>query len=192
MNHCENLPPDLRRAAETLEARLSVLNAPAYKIPLSEWGALDSTIRNLVPSWLVSLLSNYSIAGVVLEFENHVEKQTWPVGFGMFLPVTFRQNFQSESLYLDLLRFGFIPFASESDGNVWVATVNDGPSGNIYLLEFSAWSGAMPHKDNGLIYAHRNLACVLSCMAVSNETFELRGGMCMWQPVRNKKDVNAP
>ena len=179
------IPPDLQKAAESLEARLTLLRAPTYKIPASEWRGLDLAIQALVPGWLSALLKNYSFAGLILEFQNHNKEYRWPTTFGFFLPVSFAQYFQSGSLYLDLIACGFLPFASEEDGNVWLLTSKDGPHGAVYLLDHSAWGGGMPNRDNGLIYAHRDLPSFLSCMAVSDETFSLRPGMCMWTPLRS-------
>jgi len=78
-----------------------------------------------------------------------------------------------------LKRIGFFPFANESDGSVWLATVANGPSGKIYVLEHSDWDGSLPTKENGLIYAHKSLAHLLSAMAVDNQSFEKMED-CMW------------
>jgi hypothetical protein len=80
--------------------------------------------------------------------------------------------FKKDGLYRRLIEFGFFPFAFESDGSVWLATTAHGPAGEIYLLELSSWDGGLPTQKNGLIYAHKSLAHLLSAMAVNNESFE--------------------
>jgi hypothetical protein len=155
------------------------LHAPSFKIPSAEWEALPDDIRNLIPPWIPALLSNYSLVGAGLEFDNYEKHRTWQNLFSFFDPPSFVMIVKKNSYYRPLIEFGFFPFANESDGSVWLATIANGPSGKIYVLEHSDWDGSLPTKENGLVYAHKSLAHLLSAMAVDNQSFEKMED-CMW------------
>jgi hypothetical protein len=166
------LPAELVQAAAALEKRFQILNAPSFKIPFAKWEALPDDIRNLIPPWIPALLSSYSLVGAGLAFDNYEKHRTWPVLFSFFDPQSFAMILKKTVCDRRLIEFGFFPFANESDGSVWLATIADGPSGKIYLLEHSGWDGTLPIKENGLVYAHKSLAHLLSAMAVDNQTFD--------------------
>jgi hypothetical protein len=174
------LPDELVQAAAALEKRVQILQVPSFKIPSAKWETLSGDIRSLVPPWIPALLSNYSLVGASLQFENHNRHSTWPILFSFFDPQSFELILIKNGCDRPLIEYGFFPFANESDGNVWLATIADGPSGKIYMLDSSGWDGALPTKENGLIYAHKSLAHLLSAMAVNNESFSGKCEDCMW------------
>ena len=169
-----HLPDDLAKAARSLEDRLQILGLDACKLPQAEWDALPQRTHAVIPAWVPALLSNYAIAGVWLEFKSF-EKGSCARMFGFEGPASFAQVLVPGSEAWAMVEFGFFPFGcEEGSGSLWLATAADGPSGNIYLLDLSSWNGEKPTPDNGLYYAHRNLACFLSAMAVSNANDETR------------------
>lgn len=173
------LPDELVQAAAALEKRLQILQVPSFKIPSAKWEVLPDDIRNLIPAWIPALLSNYSLVGAGLQFEHHNRHAGNPILLSFFDPQSFGMVLIKNGCDRPLIEYGFFPFANESDGNVWLTTIADGPSGKIYMLESSGWDGSLPTKENGLIYAHKNLAHLLSAMAVNNESFE-NPEDCMW------------
>jgi hypothetical protein len=174
------LSDELVQAAAALEKRLQILCAPSFKIPSAGWETLPADIRSLIPPWIPALLSNYNLVGAGLQFEHHDRHSTWPILFSFFDPQSFAMILKQGGYYRSLIEFGFFPFANESDGSAWLATMANGPSGKIYLLEHSGWDGGLPTKENGLIYAHKSLAHLLSAMAVNNESFDGKREDCMW------------
>ncbi|HEY5041833.1 MAG TPA: hypothetical protein VIK53_07505 [Verrucomicrobiae bacterium] len=168
---------ELAKAARNLEERFQILNLPVSKIPRADWDALPEEIRSLIPSWIPALLSDYSLAGAWLEFENNRE-QPYPTTFAFLWPENFAGDLKAGSEYRDLIQYGLLPFAyEEGSGSVWVATIANGASGKIYLLEHTAWDGDMPTDKNGLVFAHENLARLLTAMAVSNANFSHNDGV---------------
>jgi hypothetical protein len=163
-----NLPEELVKAARSLEDRLQILGLDACKFPQAEWDALPQRTRAVIPAWVPALLSNYAIAGVWLEYESF-RTDSLARMFAFNGPSGFAQELAPGSEAWAMVEFGFFPFGyEEGSGSLWLATAADGPAGNIYLLELTSWAGEKPTPDNGLYYAHRNLACFLSAMAVSN------------------------
>jgi hypothetical protein len=168
MSAQSNLPQELIRAARSLEERFQILGLPAYKIPPAQWDALPGEIRAVIPAWVPALLSNYSLVDAGLQFEP-LEGTSANGTFWFFRPDSYAVDLVPRGEYRELIDFGFFPFGyEEASGSVWVATIADGPAGNIYLVEHTAHGPGKPTPDNGLHYAHRNLACFLSAMAVSN------------------------
>jgi hypothetical protein len=169
-----HLPEELAKAARSLEDRLQIPGLDACKLPQAEWDALPARTRAVIPAWVPALLSNFAIAGVWLEFESF-RKDSLGRMFAFNGPANFAQELAPGSEAWAMVEFGFFPFGfEEGSGSLWLATAADGPAGNIYLLELTSWAGEMPTPDNGLFYAHRNLACFLSAMAVSNANNETR------------------
>jgi hypothetical protein len=166
------LPDELVQAAIALEKRFQILGAPSFKVPPAEWETLPDDIRNLIPAWIPALLSNYSLVGAGLEFEHHNRHAGYPLLFSFFDPQSFEIIFKNSKGDRSLIEYGFFPFANESNGNTWLATIVDGSSGKIYMLDSSGWDRSLPTKENGLIYAHKSLAHLLSAMAVNNESFD--------------------
>jgi hypothetical protein len=163
-----NLPEELSRAARSLEDRFQILGLPACKFPQAEWDALPQRTRAVIPAWVPALLSNYTIAGVWLEFESF-ERDSVARMFAFQGPASLAQELAPGSEAWAMVEFGFFPLGfEEGSGSLWLATAADGPSGNIYLLDLTNWAGGKPTPGNGLFYAHRSLACFLSAMAVSN------------------------
>jgi hypothetical protein len=171
------LPDELVKAARNLEERVQILRLPVYKISQADWNALPEEIRGLIPSWIPAMLTNYSLVGTWLEFENNGE-QPYPTTFSFFAPRNYASDLKQGSEFLDLVKFGFIAFANEEgSGSVWVTRIADGASGKIYLLEHTAWDGSVPTDKNGLVFAHENLARLLTAMAVSNANFSRNDGV---------------
>jgi hypothetical protein len=171
-----DLPRDLIRAARSLEERFQILRLPAEKSPQAQWDALPGEIRAMIPAWLPALLSNYALAGVWLEFGSF-RGDSLARMFAFFGdPDFYAKELLPGWEARDLVEFGFLPFGwEEGSGSWWVASVADGAAGKIYFLERTGWGPGKPAPDNGLHYAHRNLACFLSALAISNANFNGNG-----------------
>jgi hypothetical protein len=179
-----SLPSELVEAAQALERRFQILRVPSYKVPPEEWEPLFPHIPSLIPAWIPALLSNYALVGGGLEYPHHsIRKYTWPVQFGFFAPRNFMTDLVDGDEYPELLRFGYFPFANDNE-NLWLSSLADGPSGKIYWLEHSGWDGDQPDVRNGLVYAHRNLAALLSCMAVTDASIPWPVGSMWQEPVQ--------
>src|SRR5215472_1256218 len=107
-----NLPEELARAARSLADRLQILGLPACKFPQAEWDALPQRTRAVIPAWVPALLSNYTIAGVWLEFESP-EKNSLARMFAFQGPASLAQELAPGSEAWAMVEFGFFPFGFE-------------------------------------------------------------------------------
>jgi hypothetical protein len=163
------LPVRLVRAARSLEERFQLLHVPNRKISQSEWNSLPAPIRKLVPDWISVLLSDHSLADGVLEYRDRTEPYVRQFRFAT--PSEYALELGEKGTFSALPRFGLVPFAYESDGNVWVLKFKDGPNGKLYLLDASAWDGREPKHGNGLVFASSSLALLLASMGVSEVSY---------------------
>jgi hypothetical protein len=162
-------------AARNLQERYELLGLPARGIEPRDWDVLAPEIRALIPAWIPALHSRFKITGAALEFENYDQEAGYSLVFRFFGPESLGINKQEglyrDIYYRDLIEHGFIAFAASEGGPDWVATLSEGPDGNIYYFDQSAYSGEKPSEDNCLVYAHKNLASLLTAMAVSNMNY---------------------
>jgi hypothetical protein len=166
MSHPLDSFPELARAARNLEERLDIAGIRSEKIPLSEWEALPSEIRALIPDWIPELLSTYQIAGVWLQFDNMRSEKGWEI-LGFTYPQEYRMYLDQNSYVRDLIGYGFFPFARNcANGSLWVTTLTDGPGGRISFLDHSGWDGDKPTSVNGLERAGKNLAIMLASVSI--------------------------
>lgn len=136
---------------------------------MAEWNQLPSQVRELIPGWLMTALSNYRIAGGVLESRG---KGPDPLRlFSFFAPRDFEIILADDSVWRGLLVSGYFPFANESDGNAWVLGDPLAPESDVSLVELSAWNGAEPSKSNGLIFGASRLSLLLTNMGVSEASY---------------------
>lgn len=169
MNDASTLPDELVNAVRSLEDRFRLLHVSSRRIPESEWSVLPETVRLALPTWLPALLSNHILAGGVLEYRDRKE----PVirQFAFFEPSDYASSYQEGSLLRRLIGVGFLAFANEAGGNLWLTRFHDGPASPVYLLELSAWNGDEPTVQNGLVFASSSLALLLASMGVSEASF---------------------
>jgi hypothetical protein len=162
------LPPDLARAADSLQERFRLLRLSTRTIPDEEWGTVAASIRDMVPSWLRELLGKYELAGGVLEYRDRSQPRARL--FRFFDAANFSSHLGNDSLTRQLIDYHYLPFASESDGSVWVI-----PTGNalgpVSLLELAEWNGGLPTIANGLRFATSRLEFLLASMAVSEASY---------------------
>ena len=112
---------------------------------------------------------DYSLAGGILEYRD--QKEPYVRLFSFFEPSDYVNAYQEGSLYRGLLEFGFVPFASEQNGDVWLVDSASGPASPIYLMELSGWNGDRPNNRNGLVFACGNLGLLLASMGVSEASY---------------------
>jgi len=162
------LPKELAEAARNLEERFQLLRVPARRVALGEWASLEPSVLQTVPPWLMHLLSDFALAGGVLEYRDR--SRTFPRLFSLFGPDQMRLHLQEGAVTRRALDHGYVPFANESDGNVWVAPLG-GPPGPVFLLELADWDGGRPNHGNGLVFAGSRLEFLLASMAVSEASY---------------------
>jgi hypothetical protein len=165
------LPEELEKAARTLEERFMMLRIPARKIAAEEWNSVPADIRRHIPPWIEVLLSQFALAGAVLEYRDH--KNPYVRQFSLYKPDEFTQGLKDAEIgCLGILpKYGFIPIAYEQDGSMWVTRIAAGPSGEIYMLDHSGWDGGEPTKQNGLVFAGSRLSLLLASMGVSEGSY---------------------
>ena len=159
------LPPELTKAAESLEQRLQILSVPTRKIPMGEWNAMPETIHHLVPSWIPSLLSRFSLHGAVLECRHNGHTASWQRFFDFWEPEAYTQNLSGGSFYCfkdEFIAEGMVMISAETDGDMWLTSISGGASSPIYLFDLSG------HER---ILASSRIALLMSSMAVSHQSF---------------------
>ena len=57
------LPPELTKAAESLEQRLQILSVPTRKVPLADWSLVPEDVQGLIPGWVPALLASLDFHG---------------------------------------------------------------------------------------------------------------------------------
>lgn len=175
MNAEYTLSPHLISAARNLEDRINILGLHSEAIELRDWDVFAPEIRALIPAWVPVLHSRFKIAHVALEFENYDDDAGHPLKFRWHGPkglgLDMKGGLYRDIYYHDLINHGFIAFAADEGGPDWVASLSEGPEGNIFYFKQSEYSGEKPSEDNCLTYAHKNLASLLTAMAVSNMNY---------------------
>jgi hypothetical protein len=170
------LPADLAQAAESLEQRFQILNIRTRKVPLNEWDLVPETVHGLIPSWIPTLLSRFSMYGGVLECKND-EKASWLRWFWFCGPDDYKEILLSRDYVLEteILQAGFVPISHEQNGDFWVTSIKDGPSSSIYLFSLSRMER---------IFASSRIALLISSMGISERSFgdSDEPGSVMWHP----------
>lgn len=154
------LPTALIAIAKNLEQKLRSAGTEARKISLSEWSSLPVDARDLIPDWLPALLADFSLYGGVFELPNFNERE-WPAYFFFWGPVDFQQNFFGKTRHCfsdEFIADGFAIISDESDGNVWLASLDDSISSPVYFFDLSG------HEK---ILAADNIAGLMQRMSVS-------------------------
>ncbi len=146
---------ELTQAAQSLENLLYPGGVPRHEPALEDWELLSGRHRPGIPPWLPPFLATFAVAGSGLLLREHASDE-WGVYFEFLTP----EHFQGEVVgwIADLPAFGFHAFALGADGDLWIATTEDGPEGAIYLLESSGWNGSQPSLHNGLTRHCESLA----------------------------------
>ena len=171
-----SLPKDLLMSAQALEVRFNILRVPSHTIAESEWYSLPESIRQLIPVWIPALLSKFKLAGGVLEHRDRTHSSNRQ--FCFFNPTDFASELSDDSLLQRLPQFGYVPFAYEHNGSVWVMEITGQVSGVIYLLNLPDWNGAKPTPQNGLVFASSRLSLLLASMSVSEVSYyDVQGGI---------------
>src|SRR5438067_13834614 len=173
------LPPDLTKAAESLEQRLQILSVPTRKVPLTEWSLVPEDVQGLIPGWVPTLLAKFSIHGAVLECKNDNDDATWERWFSFSGPDQFKAFLLSGDYVweTEILAAGFVPISHEQNGDLWVTSIKDGPSAPIYLFDLS-WMKR--------IFASSRIALLISSMAISEYSCDKsdKPRSVMWYPER--------
>lgn len=171
------LPPELTKAAESLEQRFQILRVPARKVPLTEWSAVPEIVQGQIPSWVPTLLARFSICGGVLECKNDNDDATWERWFSFSPPEQYKEFLLSGDYVweTEILAAGFVPISYEQNGDLWVTSIKDGPSSPIYLFSLS---------DMKRIFASSRIALLISSMAVSEMSYNEpdKASSVMWHP----------
>jgi hypothetical protein len=174
------LPPDLTRAAESLEQRLQLLSVATRKVSMAEWNAMPEAIHRLIPEWIPTLLANFSLLGSVLECVHNYEV-TWQRHFCFWGPEHYAHNLIGDSQYCftdDFVAEGLVMISDESNGDMWLTSISGGPCSPIYLFDLSG------HEK---VLASSRMALLMASMAVSAESFRSFGKSektrsVMWHP----------
>jgi hypothetical protein len=145
-NQGYSLPKELVDVATKLEKQFQQLEIPSRKIKLDEWEVLPAKAKELIPFWLMNLLANHSLTGPILERAH--ESGSWQRYFCFWSPdeylkrITPDDPIRSENndwwLSEIIVGLGFIPISDESDGDMWIASVADGPSAPVYVYSLTA------------------------------------------------------
>lgn len=156
-----SLPPELAKAAQALEIRLDLLRVRTRKIPLAEWNVLDVQRRAMIPTWLPTLLTLFSLFGGVIESRDPVKR--YEGSFAFWSPDIYAERFASGDELLEecVLAQGYVPLSDEAHGNLWVTEKGAGPDSPIHVWDLSAQKNA---------FACRNVAVMLAVMAVSEQS----------------------
>lgn len=170
------LPLELTKAAESLEKRLQILSVVTRKAPMAEWNAMPEPIHHLVPPWIPTLLSRFSLLGSVLECRHNVEDAAWPRLFCFWGPTQYVHRLSD--CHFEFLSEGFVMISDEADGDFWLTSIAGGPSSPIYL-----WSLSGRER----ILASSRIALLMSSMGVAEESFfsfgkGQRPKSVMWHP----------
>ncbi len=134
------LPPELIRAAESLEQRLRRANVPARKIPMAEWSQAPRPIHDLVPNWIPALLAKFSLHGAAFELPNDSGDDS-PRYFSFWGPAEYARNLSGKNAYCfadEFVEEKLVMISDESDGNMWLTNISGGPSSPIYFFDLSA------------------------------------------------------
>jgi len=173
MPDSNDIPPDLESAAHVLEGRLrqdKVIRDSGvrpWRTSASDWKQLKPDAAVGVPPWLPALLNRFEFCGVIFQLPHIQPESGLEFNWFEFLdPVCYPR--EVVSWIADLPGFGFHAFAADENADLWVATAEKGPSGDVYLLEQSSWDGDLPTLDNGLVHAHTSLAPLFSKFSVWN------------------------
>jgi hypothetical protein len=175
------LPPELSKAAESLEQRLQILSVPTRKVPMAEWNSMPEAIHHLIPTWIPTLLSRFSLLGGVLECRNNDGNATWERFFCFWGPAEYARNLFGGSHYCfkdEFIADGLVMISDENNGDMWLTSISGGPSSPIYLFDLSG------HEN---ILASGRMALLMASMAVSEESFRSFGKSqkarsVMWHP----------
>jgi hypothetical protein len=175
------LPPELTKAAESLEQRLHLLSVPTRKVSMAEWNSMPEAIHHVVPSWIPALLSRFSLLGSVLECRHNQQNATWERCFCFWGPAEYTMNLFGESHYCfkdEFIAEGLVMISDEADGDMWLTSISGGPTSPIYLFDLSG------HEK---VLASSRMALLMASMAVSGESFHSFGKSermrsVMWHP----------
>lgn len=163
------LPPELTKAAESLEVRLQLLSVPTRKVQMTEWNSMPEEIHHLIPDWIPTLLSRFSLLGSVLECQNNYRHLKQQRLFCFWGPAEYTRNLSGESYYCfrdEFIAEGLMMISDESDGDMWLTSISGGPSSPIYLFDLSG------HEN---ILASSRIALLMASMAVSWESYRSFG-----------------
>jgi hypothetical protein len=183
----EAIAAELEAAAVSLQTRGEVLTVPTRKIPLVEWEALPTRIRDQTPIWLRSLLSRYALHGLSLEYRDPIAEYLRI--FSFLSPTEIKDIFCEGSLYEPLLATEFVPVGYEANGNLWLAKKSPTPDTTVYLFEHSGWEGGgAPTTKSGLRFAAARFSFLISSMGISEVSYyDLPTGSTrlIWKPDRS-------
>ena len=158
--------PELVDAAHGLASRLQLHGAAPHTAALEDWAQISGRPKTGIPPWLPSFLSTFALCGAGLLLRDSPSDE-WGVYFAFLTP----DRYQEEIVgwIADLPAFGFYAFALGADGDLWIATSENGPSGEVYLLESTSWDGSQPTVENGLVRRFENLAALLVQLSLIEE-----------------------
>src|SRR5712671_3690794 len=157
------LNAELAKAAANLEERLRLLRAPSRKIPKAKWNALSPEMKAAIPTWIPLLLSQYALASVILEYPDKVE--AYRRSFQFAHPEDYKFLCEEDGLYWQLWQAGFVPFARDEHGNVWVIDGNGTATGQVFYYDYSSQDPSRsPAEGNGLIFASSRLEFLFASM----------------------------
>jgi hypothetical protein len=175
------LPPELATAAGSLEMRLRLLHVPTRRVPIAEWNLIPEAIHHLIPDWIPTLLARHSLLGCVLECQHNQDHCARPRYFCFWGPEEYARNLWGEHRYCfadEFVAEGLVMISDESDGDVWLTSIKNGPSSPVYLFSVTG------HEK---IFASSRISLLMASMAVSPESFTSFGKSerrhsVMWLP----------
>jgi len=151
------LPKELVEIAISLERQFQELGLPNRKIPLTEWNSVPEKVKSLIPQWLITLLSNHSLTGPILERRDEIYK--WNRYFAFWPPnyYTERVSFE-DSIMTENYDAGFIPISDANNGDLWLIKIKNDPLSPVYLFDLSDWERKLA-SDN---FLHFLASCKVS------------------------------
>jgi hypothetical protein len=155
----------LQEAAEALEKRLRVLNAPRSSLDMAVWKEYEERFPGVVPTWYKEFLRDFAFMDVYLLLPTYGEGIPW---------AKFSFRSPKDDIYCveddeEITPHGWFPFAEEANGNLWAMRSNAAPDSPIILIDHSGGGIGCP---GGVAYAAHCLAHLLSTAAISNGRFE--------------------
>jgi hypothetical protein len=169
---------ELDTAAAIVETRAKLLRVSTERIAADAWHELAAHLREFVPSWYQQVLSCFSLYGVGLEYRD--KKDPFVRLFSFVGPHDYNSTMEQGSVYLPLLKHGFVPIGYESDGNLWVLRSPFNVASPVYMFELTGWNGGEPTKRNGLVFAASRFSLLLCSMGISETSYDLGVTSLIW------------
>lgn len=180
---------ELRVAAANLCQRALLLDARTSTVPPAAW---QEFAPELVPKWWISLLAEFPLAGLVLEYRGHPQASVET--FGFMAASEYQAIFGDSDFHLRLTSHGWFPIGAGSNGDLWLTRAVDGTASEVFLLDHSGWDGGEPTRRNGLRFASSRLSYLMLTMGISEASYYSRTEgptRILWYPDRSSTSAPA-